>query len=157
MFQLHPSTPLTPPHEHRPVQIDNDMVPLIQALWAGGRQTMACCQDDGEAVEAERAHGQPGEPTGHQGFIGYHKGWAWLKMPTPDTLSLLSELADDDTFGPRTKIRWQRGSWRMHTPIIYQDSKFTPAPYVQIYFPKDQITELAAHLARNIPGRGSPA
>jgi hypothetical protein len=42
---------------------------------------MACCQDDGEAVDAERAHGQRGETTGHHGFIEYYRGWAWLKMP----------------------------------------------------------------------------
>jgi hypothetical protein len=57
------------------------MVPLIGALWSRGWHTMACCQDDGEAVDAERAHGQRGETTGHHGFIEYYRGWAWLKMP----------------------------------------------------------------------------
>ena len=71
MHQLHPSTPLIPPHTEEPVEIDNDMVPLVRALWARGWQTMACCQDDGEAVAAERENGKHGEPTGQKGFIEY--------------------------------------------------------------------------------------
>jgi hypothetical protein len=147
MFQLHPSTRLLPPQATDAVEVDNEMVPLIQALWSQGWHTMACCQDNGEAVDAERAHGQRGEPTGHQGFIEYHRGLAWLKMPTTDTLCLLAELHDHQVFGPRAKVRWGRGSWRMHIPVIYQDGGFTPAPYTQIYFPKEQIAELAAALA----------
>jgi hypothetical protein len=142
MFQLHESTWLTPPQSNEPVEVDNDMVPLVQTLWARGWQTMACCQDDGEAVDAERNQGQRNEPTGHRGFIEYHKGWAWLKMPVADTLRLLNELSGHQTFGPRVKIRWQQGSWRIHIPIIYQDGQLRPAPYAQIYFPKEQITEL---------------
>jgi hypothetical protein len=142
MFQLHESTALIPPQSNEPVEIDNNMVPLIRALWAKGWQTMACCQDNGEAVEAERAHGPRDEPTGHQGFIEYHKGLAWIKMPVPDALSLLAKLCQHETFGPRVRIRWQRGSWRMHIPVIYQEGQLGPARYVQIYFPNVQIAEL---------------
>lgn len=146
MFQLHASTRLILPQADEAVEIDNEMVPLVRALWAKGWQTMACCQDDGEAVDAERAQGQRGEPTGHRGFIEYYKGWAWLKMPVADTLSLLAELGDHETFGPRVKVRWQQGSWRMHIPVICQDGRCAPASYVQIYFPKEQITELTRAL-----------
>jgi len=34
----------------------------------------------------------------------------------------------------------------VHVPVIYQDGQFTPAPYVQIYFPKEQIAELTGAL-----------
>src|SRR5262249_18056537 len=135
----HATTPLIPLGSDEPVEIDSDMVPLVRALWARGWQTIANCQDNGEAVAAEREHRQSGEPTGHRGFIEYHKGWAWLKMPTVDTLSLLATLSGDNTFATRIKVRWQQGSWRMHIPVIHQDTEFAPAPYVQIYFPKDQI------------------
>ena len=148
MFQLHASTRLMPPHADEAVEIDNDMVPLVLALWARGWQTLACCQDDGEAVEAERASGQRREPTGHHGFIEYHRGWAWLKMPTGDALGLLAHLGSHKTFGPRVKIRWQRGSWRMHIPIVPQDGRFVPAAYGQIYFPKEQISELTEAVGR---------
>lgn len=146
MFQLHPSTRLIPPHASDAVEVDNDMAPLVRALWAKGWQTIACCQDSGEAVAAERAQGHRGEPTGHRGFIEYHRGWAWLKIPVADALCLLAELRDHEIFGPRVKVRWQRGSWRMHIPVIYQDGRLTPATYVQIYFPKEQIAELTQYL-----------
>lgn len=146
MHQLHSSTRLLPPQADEPAEIDDDMVPLVRALWARGWQTMACCQDNGEAVAAEREHGDPREPTGHRGFIEYHKGWAWLKMPATDTFSLLAALSDDETFATRIKVRWQRGSWRMHIPVIHLDDLFQPAPYVQIYFPKDQIPDLVTAL-----------
>jgi hypothetical protein len=80
MFQLDPSTRLVPPHASDPVQIDDHMVPLVSALWARGWHTMACCQDNGQAVEAERAQGHNTEPIGHHGFIEYHKGWTWLTV-----------------------------------------------------------------------------
>ncbi len=142
MFQLHTSTRLVPPHSEEAVEIDTDMAALVRALWARGWQTAACCQDIGEAAEAERAHGEPWEPTGHQGFIEYYRGRAWLKMPAPDAFALLTELSDHETFGTRVKVRWQRGSWRMHTPVVHQDGRFTATPHTQIYFPKDQIAEL---------------
>ena len=151
MYQHHATT-----RADEPVQIDNDMAPLIQLLWARGWQTMACCQDNGEAVAAERDHGTPREPTGHRAFIDYYLGWAWLKMPTVDALSLLAALSDDDTFAARIQHRWQRGSWRMHIPVIYQPDGFTPAPYVQIYFPKDQIPELITALDDAEDQLGSP-
>lgn len=144
MFQFHESTRLSPPYASDPVDVDNDMIPLIQGLWQCGLKTMACCQDDGEAVEAERAQGQSDTSTGQRGFIEYHKGWAWLKMPLQDTLSLLSRLSEHETFGPRIKIRWQRGSWRMHIPVVCEEDRLGPVSYVQIYFPKEQIAELAA-------------
>ncbi len=150
-FQLHPATRLVPPGAIEAVQIDNEMLPLIQSLWARGRHTMACCQNEGEAVEAERTQGDHGEPTGHRGFIEYHRGWAWLKMPATDTLAMLAELRDHASFGPRVQVRWQRGSWRMHIPVIDQDGRLAPAPCVQIYFPMDQITELTEAIAGTGP------
>jgi len=150
MFQLHASARLVAPHSGEAVEIDNDMVALVRALWARGWQTTACCQDAGEATEAERAHGQPGESTGHEGFIPYYRGWAWLKMPRPDALTLLTYLSDHETFGARVKVRWQRGSWRMHIPVVHQGGRFTATPYIQIYFPKDQLAELAGALTTQI-------
>jgi hypothetical protein len=123
------------------------MVPLMRMLWAQGFRTTACCQDDGQAVEAERAQGPHNEPTGNRGFIEYYRGWAWLKMPVPDTLRLLARLSEHETFGPRVKIRWQHGSWRMNIPVIYEDGQLGPASYVQIYFPNEQIGQLVTAIA----------
>jgi hypothetical protein len=146
MYQHHATTSLIPPQADEPVEIDNGMVPLVRALWARGWHTIACCQDNGEAVAAEREHGMPSEPTGHRGFIEYHWGWAWLKMPADDTLGLLAALGNDENFATRIKVRWRQGSWRMHIPVICQNDELKPAPYVQIYFPNDQIPGLVSAL-----------
>jgi hypothetical protein len=143
VFQFHTTIAIIPPNSEQPVEVDDGIAALVQALWARGWQTTACCQDTGEATEAERASGRPAEPTGHRGFIDYYRGWAWVKMPRPDAFGMLAELIDHETFGPRVKARWQQGSWRMHIPVLHHDDGFTVAPYVQIYFPKDQIAELA--------------
>jgi len=34
----------------------------------------------------------------------------------------------------------------VHVPVVYEDNAFTRAAYAQIYFPSDQVTELAAAL-----------
>jgi hypothetical protein len=41
MFQLHASTRLVPPQASEEAEVDNDMVPLIRALWSRGWHTMA--------------------------------------------------------------------------------------------------------------------
>ncbi len=103
------------------------MVELVRAIWARGWQTAACCQDTGEAVEAERnAMGPISEPTGNAGFIEYYRGWAWLKMPQSDALALLDELATDDQFREFVTTRWAHGSWRLHTPVVWTDERFMP-------------------------------
>src|SRR5580658_3063183 len=128
MFQHHPSTRLTPLESSQAADIDTDMVPLLHALWQRGWRTLACCQDHGEAVEAEREQGQGSEPTGYHGFIEYHRGLAWLKMPTADALSMLTALSNHEVFAAHIKTRWKRGSWRMTTPVIYQQDQLTIAP-----------------------------
>lgn len=146
MYQHHSTTRLVPPGANEGVEIDTAMVPVVRGLWAKGWRTLACCQDSGQAVAAEREHGKTVEATGHQGFIEYHMGWAWLKMPADDALSLLDALASDDVFGPRVRVRWHLGSWRVFVPVVHQERGFAPAPFAQVYFPETQIPELAAAL-----------
>lgn len=145
--QIHPSTKLTPPHHEHPVDIDTGIAELVLAVWARGWQTTACCKDVGEATEAERNLGRSDtDPTGNAGFIDFYRGYAWLKMPRSDAFTLLNQLADHPLFGVRVTTRWQTGSWRLHIPLIWGDDAFIPSPYVQIYFPNDQITELTRAL-----------
>jgi hypothetical protein len=146
MFQHHESMMLIPPGAEAAVSVDIEMVPLVQQLWARGLKTLACCQDNGEAVAAERGNAEGRELSGQRAFIDYYNGWAWLKMPVLDTLTLLSSIAAHEVFGDRVRIRWQRASWRIQVPVIYGSGRFGPAPYSQIYFPKEQITELTAAL-----------
>jgi len=97
MCQHHRTTRLIPPWINEVVEIDTGMVSVVRELWTRDWQTLACCQDSGEAVAAEREHGKPSQPTGHRGFIEYHKGWAWLKMPTEHALGLLGALTRTST------------------------------------------------------------
>jgi hypothetical protein len=145
--QIHRSTLLSPPHRETPVAIDDEMVPVIRAIWAHGWQTAGCCQDTGEATEGERgARGFPSEPTGNAGFIEYYRGWAWLKMPQPDAFAFLTFVADCAGFQDRVTVRWGRGSWRMHTPVVWSSDGFAMAAYTQIHLPREQLVDLATAL-----------
>lgn len=57
-------------------------------------------------METEPVHGG-------DGFIAHYQGYALLKMPRPDSLSLVTPLAATPNFGRRVTRRWQPGSWRM--------------------------------------------
>lgn len=141
--QIHPSTPLVPPHHDEPVHIDDGMVTVVRAIWAHGWQTAACCQDTGEAADAERDLGQPrDEATSSHGFIEYYRGWAWLKLPRPDAFAFLEQMAEDDRLREPVTTRRGSRSWRLFHPVIWSDGAFVATPFVQIYFPKKQIIEI---------------
>ncbi|MGI9002934.1 MAG: hypothetical protein ACR2GH_14950 [Pseudonocardia sp.] len=148
---IHPTQQLhTPAGE--PVAIDLDMVPLIQALWALDLTTLGCCQDNGEYARVRREMCPEREPTGHSGFIDYHLGWAWVKMPVADTTRLTETLLAT-SFRDAITVRWQRGSWRLDIPFIYDpNSGMGPAPAVQIHFPREHIPELTSTLSDLSPG-----
>lgn len=81
-------------------------------------------------------------PSGHGGFVEYHRGYAWLKMPLQDGQKILNTLLNT-AFHDRVTIRWQSGSWRMHVPFRYEkNSGIGLADAAQIYFPREQIAEL---------------
>jgi hypothetical protein len=151
---IHPTQQLRTP-AGEPVEIDLDMVPLIRSLWALDLTTLGCCQDNGEYARARREMFPRGEPTGHSGFIDYHLGWAWLKMPIADT-TRLTEILLGTSFRDAVAVRWQRGSWRLDIPFVYDGSSgMGPAAAVQVHFPREQIQELSATLsaARNTDSR----
>jgi hypothetical protein len=143
---IHPTRRLRTP-AGEPVEIDLDMVPLIRSLWALDLTTLGCCQDTGDYARARRAMLPHGESTGHSGFIDYHLGWAWLKMPIADT-TRLTEILLATSFHDAIAIRWQRGSWRLDIPFVYDvNSGMGPATAVQIHFPREQIPELSSILS----------
>jgi hypothetical protein len=47
----HPTQTLTDPHGET-VEIDQDLAPLIELLWRVRFETISCCQDVGEVLEA---------------------------------------------------------------------------------------------------------
>lgn len=143
---IHPTQQLRTP-AGEPVEIDLDMVPLIRSLWALDLTTLGCCQDNGEYARARREMFPRGEPTGHSGFIDYHLGWAWLKMPIADT-ARLTEILLATSFRDAIAVRWQRGSWRLDIPFVYDVNRgMGPAAAVQIHFPREQIQGLSSTLS----------
>ncbi|MGI9063851.1 MAG: hypothetical protein ACR2FQ_08605 [Pseudonocardiaceae bacterium] len=142
---IHPYERLTTPDDEQ-VDIDTELAPLVQVLWARGLVTMACCQDIGESA-ARLRDPQRTTSTGHGGFVEYYRGYAWLKMPVDDGQKLLNTLLDT-SFHDRVTIRWQLGSWRIHVLLVYSERNVIDlADAAQIHFPRDQIPELTALLA----------
>ncbi|RCG15206.1 hypothetical protein DTL70_30885 [Streptomyces diacarni] len=139
---IHPRETLATP-AGEPVEIDTGMIPVIRELWRLGITTTACCQDVGEATAGVRE--QRGSPLGYggDGFIAYHRGWALLKLPTPDALRLVALLADKPRFADRVRCPWRPGSWRMNVPLLptgLDDEAL-------LHFPGEQLPELVEELA----------
>ncbi|WP_327689044.1 hypothetical protein [Streptomyces tubercidicus] len=138
---IHPrQTLITPAGEH--VDVDVDMVPVLGELWRLGFTTTACCQDVGEATAGVRE--QRNSPLGYGGdaFIDYHRGWALLKLPTPDAFHLVALLAEVPLFADRVRNPWRPGSWRTNVPL--EPSGLADAAL--LHFPSPQIPQLAEAL-----------
>ena len=139
--QIHPAQRLTAP-DGTQADIDNEIVPLIRALWALNLATTASCQDFGEGTAGQRAACQRPSRYGGDAFIAYYTGYAWLKMPVPDAKRLADSLTETE-FRDKVTQRWTPGSWRMHVPMIFNDhSGIELADTAQIHFPREQVPAL---------------
>lgn len=128
------------------VDIDDDMVALVRALWSLGLQTKACCQDFGEGTAGQREVSRNRSPYGGDAFMAYYTGYAWLKMPVPDAKRLAGLLIGTE-FHDKVTQRWTPGSWRMHGPMIFDEhSGIDLANTAQIHFPREQIPGLTSVL-----------
>jgi hypothetical protein len=128
MSNFHATRRLTAPDGSR-ANIDVLMVPLIKALWAAGYETVACCQDIGEATS---------------GRGGSRAGCALLEMPVADTCRLVDTVRLTLSF--RDRMRWSApGAWKVSVPIPLSALPHVPTsvmPWAQIFFPADQMGEL---------------
>jgi hypothetical protein len=147
-LQIHPTQRLTTPAGIQ-ADIDDEMVSLVRTLWALNLATEACCQDFGEGTAGQRAANQHPSRYGGDAFIAYYTGYAWLKMPLPDTQRLASMLLGTE-FHDRITLRWTPGSWRMHVPIIFDENheEVVLQDTGQIHFPREQISSLTSTLGR---------
>jgi hypothetical protein len=145
--QVHPVQRLTAP-DGTEVDIDAEIVPLVQAVWALGLATTSSCQDFGDGVAGQRGDGHdPAEKHG-DAFIAYYAGWSWLKMPVPDALRLLNLLLGTG-FRDKITFRWEQDTWRLHIPVLYDEAAgIVPGSDVQIYFPCEQLGELTRTVAQ---------
>lgn len=155
--QIHPSQRLTSP-DGTQVDIDDEMASLVRALWALNLTTTASCQDFGEGTAGQRAANQCPSRYGGDAFIAYYTGYAWLKMPLPDTQRLANLLLSTE-FHNKISLRWTPGSWRMHIPLIFDENHgIIPEDAAQIHFPRNQIsilTSVLENICRDRPVLGS--
>jgi hypothetical protein len=128
---VHPTQTVTAPGGD-PVQIDTEIAPVIKALWAADLTTIMCCQNVGEAMAGG---GMRPIPARWSVFLSQH---AWLKMPIDSAQALLAMLDKTPEFGPRLPAKapggWHSAVWLSPTGLV---------DYANIYFPSDQLTELA--------------
>jgi hypothetical protein len=137
-IQVHPFQRLTAPDGEQ-VSIDNDMAPLVRALWSLNLKTTACCQDFGEGTAGQRETSPNRHRYGGDAFVAYYTGYAWLKMPVPDARRLADSLAETE-FRDKVTQRWTPGSWRIHVPMIFNEyRRIDLADTAQIHFPREQI------------------
>lgn len=142
--KVHPAERLTLPTGGQ-ADIDLEMIPLVQALWAAGLSTAACCQDLGESIAhgAEWARGE-----GRLRHAGYYQGQAWLKMPTDDALSMLASLAEHPLYKERL-TRWTSpDAWESYVYLTPSAQGAALTPWAQIHFPRQQIIEVTALLGK---------
>jgi len=149
-LQIHPAQRLAAP-DGTQVDVDTEIVPLVRALWTLGLATTASCQDFGEGTAGQREINQRPSSKGGDAFIAFHTGYTWLKMPTLDAQRLATILLDTEFRDCLTR-RWEPGSWRMHVPLIFDESQgITLAYATQIHFPREQAPKLTLtleHLGR---------
>jgi hypothetical protein len=143
---IHPYERLIAPSGEQ-VDIDTEMVPLVRTLWLKGLMTEASCQDLGEATAGLRDLEVRPPCYGGDGFIAFHRGYSWLKMPRAHGQRFLNALVGA-AFHDRAVTRWQAGSWRLHVPVVYDEERgFDLADAMQIHFPRNQLDELRTVLA----------
>jgi hypothetical protein len=149
---IHPTQQLRTP-AGEPVEIDLEVVPLIRSLWALDLTTLGCCQDNGEYARARREMLPRGESTGHSGFIDYHLGWAWLKMPISGS-TRLTEILLATSFRDAIAVPLAAQLLAAQHPVRHDvNSGMGPAAAVQIHFPREQIRTqnwLAQHRQRGM-------
>jgi len=144
--QIHPSQRLTTPDGIQ-VEVDDDMVALVRALWSLNLKTTACCQDFGEGTAGQREAIPHPSRYGGDAFIAFYRGYAWLKMPVTDAQFLAGMLLGTE-FRNEVTQRWTPGSWRMHVPVIFDEPRgIVLADTAQIHFPREQIPRLTSVLA----------
>lgn len=135
---VHPTETLRTP-SGLAVSIDVEMMPVVRALWGRGLTTLMSCQDVGEAMAEGGMWPVP------ERWHRFLRGHAWLKMPLDDAHALMTTLSLTPEFVGRLTAKVADG-W---------DSKVWLGPegladYSNIYFPKEQLPQLAAALARDI-------
>ncbi|MBF9128207.1 hypothetical protein I0C86_04245 [Plantactinospora sp. S1510] len=83
--------------------IDEELAPIIEAIWRLGLRTWTCCQNQGES-NADWADELP-----HMApIVAAQLGWAYIDFPVDDGLTFLTALAQG---GPRDAFYLRMAHW----------------------------------------------
>jgi hypothetical protein len=138
---VHPSQRLVLPWDSdgEAVDIDVEVVPLVQQLWALGLQTAGCCQDLGESIITTES---PTASAGRRRHAAFYQGQAWLKMPVDDAQHMLGILAKSPGFREQLR-RWTHpDAWETYAYLLPTDDGVRMSSWAQVHFPNDQIGEV---------------
>lgn len=135
--RVHTGVRVSMPDGHE-VVIDQELVPLMKALWAMEFVTLMSCQDVGEAID------DGGTTIYSERHADYYRGRVWLKLPILDGQRLLRivEAIPDSDF--REHLRGSTPECWTSTVYLWPTGL---ADWVDIYFPRDQLPALVAGLA----------
>lgn len=125
----HPAKRLAAPDGSR-ADIDVMLVPLMEALWADGYETIGSCQNLGESAgtlsRRSRTHWQ---------------GYVLLEMPVPDACRLLDAVKDTPQFAEY--MHWaDKGAWETSVSVLPLGLRSAVMPWAQVHFPNRQIGDL---------------
>lgn len=149
LVHVHRAKRLRPPGSETDVDIDELMVPLVEAIWAHGLATEGSCQDLAESVLGGNytMYPQVGDGKGHADL---YRGLAWLKLPRTDGLRLLELLATDRTLAQRMRWLGEPGAWSCFSQIRTDDEGVLQlGQTVEIQFPARQIEHVVNVLKRD--------
>lgn len=105
-------------YQGRPVAIDINIAPVIEALWQSGYPTLACCE--GDRTDTESAYIMFAEPIAKQlmGWVQAHEEW----LPEELTRRFAIRRQDPDEFFPYMQERYP-----LLEPIDCSDGLYTIA------------------------------
>jgi hypothetical protein len=80
-------------YQGRPVPIDIDIAPVIEALWQAGYPTLACCE--GDDTETESAYIMFAEPVAKQFMDWVHAHEQWLPGELTRRFEIIRQVPDE--------------------------------------------------------------
>jgi hypothetical protein len=128
----HPTKRLVAP-DGGTAEIDVLLVPLIEALWAAGYETIGSCQDLGGSVRTVSPRRS-----------AYWKGYALIELPVRQAQALMCQLGENPQLRPH--MHWAAPTaWEVSIPVIPDGGEILDI--AQFRFPNDQIGNLVEALA----------
>ncbi|MFV2196177.1 hypothetical protein [Nocardiopsis sp. LOL_012] len=134
--QIHPFEQMTTPGGVQ-VPVDEDLVPLLERLWALGMRTKSSCQDYGALL----AMSAPGLPAGDQRWVDFHADRCWVEMDAADAEELVGLLSRDGELRMAVSQWGTARSWLCVRPLLPALEKTSghTASSAHLFFPREHL------------------